>query len=248
MERCSYEARRCARIVYPGSARRSNREIQLLESTLSCSKQAALDSPNREKNRSSLCRSARLRAFLRSRNGPVLLIWDMQSVTMDGYDPRWPEQFKELRDRIAAAMGPLVLAIEHVGSTSVPNMCAKPIIDLDVIVRPEDVPAAISAVEALGYRHEGNLGVNGREAFRWVAEFPEHHLYLCPQGSPALERHLLVRDYLRRHPEAAREYAEVKRQLAQKYHDNRTKYQAAKAEFVDALMEKARQELGKSDG
>lgn len=172
----------------------------------------------------------------------------MQSVTMAGYDPRWPEQFKELRDRIAAAMGPLVLAIEHVGSTSVPNMCAKPIIDLDVIVRPEDVPAAISAVEALGYRHEGNLGVNGREAFRWVAEFPEHHLYVCPQGSPALERHLLVRDYLRRHPEAAREYAEVKRQLAQKYHDNRTKYQAAKAEFVDALMEKARQELGKSDG
>lgn len=230
------------------SARRSNREVQLLESILSCSKQTALDSPNREKNTSSLCRSARLRAFLRSRNGPVLLIWDMQSVTMAGYDPRWPEQFKELRDRIAAAMGPLVLAIEHVGSTSVPNMCAKPIIDLDVIVRPEDVPAAISAVEALGYRHEGNLGVNGREAFRWVAEFPEHHLYVCPQGSPALERHLLVRDYLRRHPEAAREYAEVKRQLAQKYHDNRTKYQAAKAEFVDALMEKARQELGKSDG
>lgn len=222
---------------------RSNREFQLLESTLSRSKQRMPDHPNRE-----LCRSARLRAFLRSRNGPVLLIWDMQSVTMAEYDPEWPARFHQLRERIAAALGPLALAIEHVGSTSVPNMCAKPIIDLDVIVRPEDVPAAISAVEALGYRHEGNLGVNGRDAFRWVAEFPEHHLYVCPQGSPALERHLLVRNYLRKHPEAAREYAEVKKQLAQKYHDNRPKYQAAKAEFVDGLMEKARQELDNSNG
>lgn len=158
------------------------------------------------------------------------------------YDPDWPARFRELRDRVAAALGPLALAIEHVGSTSVPNMCAKPIIDLDVVVRPEDVPAAISAVEALGYRHEGNLGVAGREAFRWVADFPEHHLYVCPEGSPALERHLLIRDYLREHPDIAREYAALKKQLAEKYHDNRTKYQAAKAEFVDSLLEKARSE------
>jgi GrpB-like predicted nucleotidyltransferase (UPF0157 family) len=174
--------------------------------------------------------------------------WDMQPVVMAEYDPEWPARFEKLRERIAAALGPLALAIEHVGSTSVPNMCAKPIVDLDVVVRPEDIPAAIAAVEALGYRHEGNLGVQGREAFRWVAEFPEHHLYICPKGSPALERHLLVRDYLRKHAEAAREYAELKKQLAKKYHDNRTKYQAAKAEFVDAMMEKARQEPGKSDG
>lgn len=164
----------------------------------------------------------------------------MQSVKMVDYDPEWPEQFESLRRRIAAALGPLALAIEHVGSTSVPNMCAKPIIDLDVVVRPEDVPAAISAVEALGYRHEGNLGIAGREAFRWVADFPEHHLYVCPKGSPALERHLLIRDYLRKHPEIAREYAALKKDLAQKYRDNRTKYQAAKAEFVDSLLEKAK--------
>jgi GrpB-like predicted nucleotidyltransferase (UPF0157 family) len=169
----------------------------------------------------------------------------MQTVTMADYDPRWPALFEMLRERIAAALGPLALAIEHVGSTSVPRMCAKPIIDLDVVVRPQDVPAAIAAVEALGYRHEGNLGVEGREAFRWTAEFPEHHLYVCPQGSPALERHLLIRDYLRKHPEAACEYAQLKRRLAQKYRDNRTKYQAAKAKFVDAMLEKARAEAGK---
>ena len=168
----------------------------------------------------------------------------MENVVMAEYDPEWPARFQELRDRIESALGPLVQAIEHVGSTSVPNMCAKPIIDLDVVVRQEDVPAAVRAVEALGYRYRGNLGVEGREAFRWISEFPEHHLYVCPEGSPALERHLLVRDYLRRHPEAAREYAELKKQLARKYHDNRTKYQDSKAEFLDALMEKARQEFG----
>lgn len=173
----------------------------------------------------------------------VLLIWVMQSVTMVEYDPEWPARFRELRERIAAAFGPLALAIEHVGSTSVPNMCAKPIIDLDVVVRPVDVPAAIAAIEALGYRHEGNLGVEGREAFRWVSDFPEHHLYVCPEGSPAHERHLLIRDYLRKHPNIAREYAELKKQLAQKYRDNRTKYQAAKSEFVDAMLEKAREEF-----
>ncbi|HEX5422191.1 MAG TPA: GrpB family protein [Candidatus Acidoferrales bacterium] len=169
----------------------------------------------------------------------------MQSVTMVDYDPEWPTRFRELRDRIAAALGGLAITIEHVGSTSVPNMCAKPIIDLDVVVRSEDVPAAISAVEALGYRHEGNLGVAGREAFRWVGDFPEHHLYVCPEGSPALERHLLIRDYLRKHPDVAREYAVLKKQLAQKYRGNRTKYQAAKSEFVDAMLEKARAEFGR---
>jgi len=168
----------------------------------------------------------------------------MQSVVMTEYDPQWPARFAMLRERIAAALGRLALQIEHVGSTSVPNMCAKPIIDLDVVVEHEDVPAAITALETLGYRHEGNLGPDGREAFRWIGEFPEHHLYICPQGSPAFERHLRVRDYLRKHPEEAREYAEVKQRLAREYRDNRTKYQLAKKEFVDALMEKARQEFG----
>lgn len=166
---------------------------------------------------------------------------------MADYDPSWPEVFEKLRERISAALGPLVLTIEHVGSTSVPNMCAKPIIDLDVIVRREDVAAAIAAVEALGYRHEGDLGVEGREAFRWTAEFPEHHLYVCPEGSPAFERHVLVRDYLRTHPEKAREYAELKKRLAQQFHDDRSKYQAAKADLVDSLIEESLKELGKKD-
>jgi GrpB-like predicted nucleotidyltransferase (UPF0157 family) len=164
----------------------------------------------------------------------------MQTVDLCDYDPQWPALFESLRSRIVSALGPLVIAVEHIGSTSVPNICAKPIIDLDVVVRPEDVPAAISAVEALGYRHEGDLGIDGREAFRWTAEFPEHHLYLCPQGSPAFERHVLFRDYLRAHPEKAQQYAELKKRLAEQYHDDRSKYQEAKSAFIDDLIERAR--------
>lgn len=159
---------------------------------------------------------------------------------MAEYDPAWPKIFESLWARTAAALGPLALAIEHVGSTSVPGMCAKPIVDLDVLVRPEDVPAAIAAMQSLGYRHEGNLGIEGREAFRWTAEFPEHHLYVCPEGSAAFERHVLVRNYLRTRPEKAREYTELKKRLARQFHDNRTKYQEAKSAYVDSLLEEAR--------
>jgi GrpB-like predicted nucleotidyltransferase (UPF0157 family) len=166
----------------------------------------------------------------------------METVSMADYDPTWPKLFESLRERIAAALGPLALTIEHVGSTSVPNMCAKPIIDLDVLVRANDVPAAIAAVEALGYQHRGNLGIDGREALRWAAEFPEHHLYLCPEGSAEFKRHVLFRNYLRTHPEVAREYAELKRRLAEQYRDNRSEYQKAKSGFIDSLIERAERE------
>ncbi len=94
-------------------------------------------------------------------------------------------------------------------------------------------------MEQLGYQHEGNLGIDGREAFRWVATVPEHHLYLCPEGSAAFRRHIILRDYLRAHSDEAREYAALKRKLAAQFHDNRSKYQDAKADFVDSLMKKA---------
>lgn len=170
----------------------------------------------------------------------------MQTVVVVDYDPAWPKLFESLRDRIASALGPMALAIEHVGSTSVPNMPAKPIVDMDVVVRTEDVPVATAAMEALGYRHEGNLGIAGRDAFRWCADFPAHHLYVCPEGSPALRRHILFRDYLRTHPDAARDYAKHKLELAALHHDDRSKYQDAKAGFIDSIFRKAEQIAGRN--
>jgi GrpB-like predicted nucleotidyltransferase (UPF0157 family) len=167
----------------------------------------------------------------------------MQTVVMVDYDPEWPVRFERLRRQIETALGKLVIRVEHVGSTSVPGMCAKPIVDFDVVVRPEDLQATVAAVEALGYRHEGGVGPDEREATRWTAHAPaEHHLYICPLGSSAFERHILMRDFLRAHPEKAREYAELKQRLAAEFHENRTKYQEAKASFVDSLIAQARRE------
>lgn len=145
-----------------------------------------------------------------------------------------------VRGRVAPVLGDLAVAIEHVGSTAVPGLAAKPIIDLDVVVASaEDIPEAIERLARLGYYHQGDLGIPGREAFRSPGGAPEHHLYLCPQDSPELRRHLAFRDYLRSHPEAAEEYAELKRALAQRFPDRRSDYTAGKAAWIAGILSRA---------
>ena len=137
------------------------------------------------------------------------------TVEVVAYDPAWPARFEQLRDRLAGALGPLALSIEHVGSTSVPGLAAKPTIDIDVVVRSEsDVPAAISALTALGYRHLGNLDVPGREAFARPPGTERHNVYVCPAGSQGLRNHLAVRDRLRGDGAMRDRYADLKRRLA----------------------------------
>jgi GrpB-like predicted nucleotidyltransferase (UPF0157 family) len=158
-------------------------------------------------------------------------------ILIAAYDPRWPARFAHLRDHLAAALGPLALRIEHVGSTAVPGLAAKPIIDLDIVVAtPGDLPAVIERLHPLGYTHEGDLGVPGRDAFAAPPGSPPHHLYACPLGSPALARHLALRDRLRTDPEAAAAYADLKRALAARFHDDRTAYTEAKTAFIDSLL------------
>ena len=102
-------------------------------------------------------------------------------VIIEDYDPRWPRIFEILRSRIAAVLNELAIAIEHVGSTAVPGLAAKPIIDIDVLIRSStDLPAVIRKLAGLGYEHRGHLGVSAREAFRAKPEVAQHHLYVCP--------------------------------------------------------------------
>ena len=131
------------------------------------------------------------------------------------YDPSWPARFEAIRDRIAPALGPLAASIEHVGSTSVPGLAAKPVIDLDVVVTDADaVPAAIEVLTGLGYEHLGEVGVRGREAFRRPPGTVSHNLYVCLAGGEGLRNHLALRNHLRTHPEAVLAYGELKRRLA----------------------------------
>ena len=124
----------------------------------------------------------------------------MNTIVVVEYDPNWPTVFEQLRLAIWSAVSDLATSVEHVGSTSVPGLAAKPIIDISVVVPGADeVRVAIDRLAALGYVDRGNLGVDGR------GSMPRHHLYLCPSESLALRNHLAVREHLRADPEIAKQ-------------------------------------------
>ena len=164
-----------------------------------------------------------------------------REVIVVDYDPRWPRTFEALRDRALGALDGIACRIEHVGSTSVPGLAAKPIVDLDVIVSPsEPLEGVIARLGAIGYVHIGNLDVEGREAFRPPPGDPPHNLYVCPEDSPALRNHLRFRDHLRAHPEVAKAYGELKKSLAPRFRHDISGYVEAKTDFIVGIL----QELG----
>jgi GrpB-like predicted nucleotidyltransferase (UPF0157 family) len=172
-------------------------------------------------------------------------------VAIADYDPRWPETFAAVHSQLAGVLGPLAQRIEHVGSTAVPGLPAKPIIDLDVVIAtPADLPEVIRRLHTIGYHHQGDLGIPGREAFTSPADAPAHHLYVCPADSPELARHLAFRDCLRTHPEQAHAYAELKRSLAERFRTDRDAYSHGKTSFIEQTLAAAprpRSQVGHPD-
>lgn len=161
-------------------------------------------------------------------------------VVVRDYDPLWAQDFETLARRIWPVVQDFALGIEHVGSTSVPGLAAKPVIDLDVIVPSEETMLrAIERLAAIDYVHRGNLGIEGREAFRAVVNEPAHNLYVCRSDSAALHDHLVFRDYLRANPETAAAYAKLKRNLAQQFQDDIESYAQAKTDFVTGVLKMA---------
>ena len=159
----------------------------------------------------------------------------MKNVVVVEYDPEWPEVFERLRATIWSAVSDVALTIEHVGSTAVPGLAAKPVIDLDVVVPDDAVPVAIARLARIGYRHRGDLGIPGREAFRHDLAIP-HHVYVCPRSSAALGNHLAVRDHLRTDDEAAAAYGALKRRLAEQFPHDMDGYVAGKTHFLVDLL------------
>jgi GrpB-like predicted nucleotidyltransferase (UPF0157 family) len=156
------------------------------------------------------------------------------------YDAAWPALFATLRASVAEALGDVAVAIDHVGSTAVPGLAAKPIIDLDVAIRaPADLPVVIDRLAPLGYDYEGERGVAGRAAFTWPRHLPCHHLYVCALASAEYRRHLLFRDFLRVDPGAAAAYATLKHRLAAQYRTERDAYADAKTSFIWATLVRA---------
>lgn len=161
-------------------------------------------------------------------------------VIIENYDPEWQQQFALLRSRIAPVLGTLAAAVEHVGSTAVPGLAAKPIIDIDVLLHSADnLPEAIQRLGTLGYEHQGDLGIPGREAFRPPIANPPHHLYVHGPDSREYTRHINFRNQLRANPEQARAYERLKRRLALEYRNDREAYNQAKTEFVETILRRA---------
>jgi GrpB-like predicted nucleotidyltransferase (UPF0157 family) len=120
------------------------------------------------------------------------------AVLIQDYDASWPETFSKLAARLKTALGSHVVAIEHVGSTAVPGLAAKPVIDLDIVLRSRaDLRESIQLLAGIGYGHEGDLGIGGRDAFRSPPGDPRHHVYVLAAGAIELRRHLSFRDALR---------------------------------------------------
>ena len=162
-------------------------------------------------------------------------------VVVVPYDERWARDFSDIAREIRENLGELALDIEHVGSTSVPGLSAKPIIDIDVVIRDYgSLDAVISALGRIGYRHEGDLGIAGREAFGYEGKehLQKHHLYVCPQDSAELKRHIAFRDYLRTHPEEAEAYGRIKEEGAALHPYDIDRYIEHKSAFIASIYRK----------
>ncbi len=168
------------------------------------------------------------------------------------YNPDWVSRFEEIYGIIYPVIAAHILSIEHVGSTSVPGLAAKAIIDMDIVYEGSlEFPHVRTGLESLGYFHNGDQGIPKREAFKRakngkhpVLDHITHHLYACPKDSPELDRHLRFRNYLRSNPEACREYEAIKFRLAEEAEQDKGIYSEIKEEaartFIEGILDKAK--------
>jgi GrpB-like predicted nucleotidyltransferase (UPF0157 family) len=153
------------------------------------------------------------------------------------YSADWAHQFGLVAVALRHALRDVPSArIEHVGSTSVPGLAAKPILDIDVIVEPAHLRSAVAALKAIGYTHRGDLGVTGREAFHAPDQGPHRNVYVCEAGTLNVRNHLAVRDVLRRRDDLRDEYAAVKLSLATEPEMNIETYIARKSQVLQRVL------------
>jgi GrpB-like predicted nucleotidyltransferase (UPF0157 family) len=162
----------------------------------------------------------------------------LQQVIVVPYDPLWPSLYEQAAAELARALGSNIIAIHHIGSTAIPEIHAKPIIDLMPVVRAlAAVDERADAIQHLGYEPLGELGIAGRRFLRRfnAAGQRTHHVHVFSEGSPHVQRHLAFRDYLHAHPTPAQQYSELKQRLAAAHPDNWNAYCDGKDEFVGPL-------------
>jgi GrpB-like predicted nucleotidyltransferase (UPF0157 family) len=161
---------------------------------------------------------------------------EARAIAIAGYDPAWPERFEREQARIETALGPRALRIEHVGSTAVPGLAAKPIVDVLVAVADPEAADLSGALEAAGY--ELRVREPGHRMFRTPAL--DVHVHLWAAGDPEIERTLRFRDRLRASPEDREEYERLKRDLAARQWPDMNAYADAKGPFISSVLARGR--------
>ncbi len=174
----------------------------------------------------------------------------LMAINIQKYNPEWKAKFEKLREYLLSHFANNDLTIEHVGSTSVPGMSAKPIIDIDLIIENnnEILKKVINKLENLGYTHLGEMGISGREAFKRNSlktpttengkEWFEHNLYVCKKGSIGLNNHLTLKKHLLNNPEKVIEYSELKQKLVEKFPNDIDSYVDGKTDFIIDILKK----------
>lgn len=161
-------------------------------------------------------------------------------VVVEKWNPQWKYEY----EKIVASLGKDIIynsiKIEHVGSTSVEGLSAKPVIDLDIVIEKDKFAIIKELLNKKGYEYEGDLGIEGREAFSYSGkeELMTHHLYVCPKDSKELFKHITFRDFLKNNPALASEYSKVKEQAAVLYPDDIDKYMEFKSEIIEKIYKR----------
>jgi GrpB-like predicted nucleotidyltransferase (UPF0157 family) len=165
----------------------------------------------------------------------------MVVTLVEKYNPEWPKWFEEIKVFLGEKVAKACRRIEHVGSTAIPGMTAKPIIDLILVIESERWEEIKSLLEEMGYYYRGNQGIEDREVFRLKDEsiLPVHHLYVCPKDSPELLKETAFRDYLKKNKKEAKRLSELKWALAEELNNDREAYMDGKSALCQEITEKA---------
>lgn len=169
------------------------------------------------------------------------------SKFIEPYNPDWKIEFEKIAGVLKAELNGLKIDIQHIGSTSIPGLFAKPILDIDIIIHQKDLLNDIKIkLERIGYKSKGEQGITGRYAFRQTSDFTPvitskykwqpHHLYVCYSDSLALKNHLLFRDALRKDKDLVDKYSQLKKSVTENLDITREEYTTLKTDFIISVL------------
>lgn len=164
---------------------------------------------------------------------------DNDPVVLETYNPDWPSQYEKESSAIQKALGDTIIDIQHIGTTSVPGLAGKPVIDIQIVVDSmKDTSGLLDKLMTLGYVRK-SADINNSELFFCKTKTDQlhtHHLHIVEAGSDEQERQIVFRDYLRANPRGAQEYDALKQAMAAKFADDRSAYVDAKTAFITLAL------------